>query len=234
MRVLLIEDDTPTAQLIELALLMEGRFEVQTAQLGNDGVELGKIHDYDIILLDLNLPDVSGLEVLRSLRSCKVKTPILILSGVTGILEKVSAFGLGADDYLTKPFHREELVARVNTVLRRSKGYSQSMLNIGDLSLDLDAKTVKVNGAAVHVTAKEYRMLELLGLRKGTPVTKETFHKHLYGGMNEPVIKIIDVFICKLRRKLSAASGGKDYIETIRGRGYVLRNPSNEQTKMSA
>src|SRR5512139_2369447 len=219
MRVLLIEDDSATAQSIELMLKSEN-FNVYTTDLGEEGIDLGKLYDYDIILLDLNLPDMSGYEVLRTLRVAKVKTPILILSG------------FGADDYLTKPFHKDELVARIHAIVRRSKGHAQSVITTGDLIVNLDQKTVEVGGQRVHLTGKEYQMLELLSLRKGTTLTKEMFLNHLYGGMDEPELKIIDVFICKLRKKLDAASGGQNYIETVWGRGYVLREP--EEIRESA
>src|ERR671927_268919 len=181
MRVLLIEDDSATAQSIELMLKSEN-FNTYTTDLGEEGVDLGKLYDYDIILLDLNLPDMSGYEVLRILRVAKVKTPILILSGMAGIEDKVKGLGFGADDYLTKPFHKDELVA----------------------------------------------------LRKGTTLTKDMFLNHLYGGMDEPELKIIDVFICKLRKKLANASQGKNYIETVWGRGYVLREPHEVEEKIPA
>src|SRR3984893_11427644 len=208
MRVLLIEDDSATAQSIELMLKSEG-FNVYTTDLGEEGTDLGKVYDYDIILLDLNLPDMSGFEVLRSLRRSKVKTPTLILAGLAGIEDKVKGFGCGADDYMTKPFHKEELVARIHAVVRRSKGHAQSVIKTGDIVVNLDAKTVEVNGMRVHLTGKEYQMLELLSLRKGTTLTKEMFLIHLYGGMDEPELKIIEVFICKLRKKLAAAADGK-------------------------
>ncbi len=226
MRVLLIEDDSATAQSIELMLKAES-FNVYTTDLGEEGVDLGKLYDYDIILLDLNLPDMSGFEVLRMLRVSKVRTPILILSGLAGIEDKVKGLGFGAADYMTKPFHKNELVARIHAIVRRSKGHAQSVIQTGDLLLNLDAKTVEVNGQQVYLTHKEYQMLELLSLRKGKTLMKETFLNHLYDGMNEPAQKIIDVFICKLRKKLAIASGGKDYIETVWGRGYVLREPSD-------
>ena len=178
---------------------------------------------------------MSGFEVLRSLRVSKVKTPILILSGLAGIEDKIKGLGFGADDYMTKPFHKDELVARIHAIVRRSKGHAQSVIQTGDLVVNLDTKTVKINGERVHLTGKEYQMLELLSLRKGTAVTKEMFLNHLYGGMDEPEIKIIDVFICKLRKRLANASGGRDYIETIWGRGYVLRQPTDkEEAKISA
>lgn len=232
MRVLLIEDDSATAQSIELMLKSEG-FNIYTTDLGEEGVDLGKIYDYDLILLDLNLPDMSGLDVLRQLRVAKINTPIMILSGSTEIDTKVKTFGGGADDYLTKPFHKDELIARIHAVVRRSKGHAQSVISTGDILVNLDAKTVEVNGSRVHLTGKEYQMLELLSLRKGTTLTKEMFLNHLYGGMDEPELKIIDVFICKLRKKLSAATGGHNHIETVWGRGYVLRDP-NDAAQVSA
>src|SRR5664280_2667222 len=233
MRVLLIEDDSATAQSIELMLKSES-FNVYTTDLGEEGVDLGKLYDYDIILLDLTLPDMSGFEVLRSLRVSKVKTPILILSGLAGIEDKVKGLGFGADDYMTKPFHKDELVARVHAIVRRSKGHAQSVVQTGDLIVNFDSKTVQISEVRVHLTGKEYQMLELLSLRKGTTITKEMFLSQRYGGMDEPEIKIIDVFICKLRKKLAGASNGKNYIETVWGRGYILREPSEEEAKMSA
>ena len=225
MRVLLIEDDSATAQSIEL-MLKSASFNVYTTDLGEEGIDLGKIYDYDIILLDLNLPDMSGFDVLRKLRISKVKTPILILSGLAAIEDKIKGLGFGADDYMTKPFHKDELVARIHAIVRRSKGHAHRSSTLTISVVNLDTKTVEVNGARVHMTGKEYQMLELLALRKGTTLTKEMFLSHLYGGMDEPEMKIIDVFICKLRKKLANASGGKDYIETVWGRGYVMREPS--------
>jgi len=227
MRVLLIEDDNSTAQSIELMLKSES-FNVFTTDLGAEGSDLGKLYDYEIILLDLNLPDMSGFEVLRTLRIAKIKTPILILSGIGGIEDKVKGLGFGVDDYMTKPFHKDELVARIHAIVRRSQGHAQSVVQTGDLTVNLDQKTVEIDGARVHLTGKEYQMLELLCLRKGTTLTKEMFLNQLYGGMDEPEIKIIDVFMCKLRKKLANASDGKDYVETVWGRGYVLRDPSDD------
>jgi len=224
MRVLLVEDDSATAQSIELMLKSEG-FVVYTTDLGEEGVDLGKLYDYDIILLDLSLPDMTGFDVLKHLRVARVNTPILILSGNADIDAKVRGLGYGADDYMTKPFNRDELVARINAIVRRAKGHSQSVIRTGDIVVNLDAKTVEVGQGRVHLTGKEYQMLELLSLRKGTTLTKEMFLNHLYGGMDEPELKIIDVFICKLRKKLASATEGDNYIETVWGRGYVLRDP---------
>src|SRR5262245_40876911 len=183
MRVLLIEDDTSTALSIEL-MLKSKLFDVYRSELGKEGLDLGRLHNYDIILLDLNLPDMSGFEVLRSLRACKVKTPILIHSGLAGIENKVKGLAFGADDYMTKPLHQDELVARMHAIVRRSKGDAQSIIQTGDLVVNLDTKMVKVNGQHVHLTCKEYQMLELLSLRKGMSLIKEMFMSHLYGGID--------------------------------------------------
>jgi two-component system cell cycle response regulator CtrA len=225
MRVLLVEDDTTTAKSIELMLKSEG-FVVDTTNLGEDGLEIGKLYDYDIVILDLMLPDMDGYEVLRRLRAARVGTPVLILSGLAEPDNKIKGLGYGADDYLTKPFDRGELIARVNAIVRRSKGHAESVIRTGKLVVNLDARTVEVDGEAVHLTGKEYGILELLSLRKGTTLTKEMFLNHLYGGMDEPELKIIDVFICKLRKKLANATSGDNYIETVWGRGYVLRDPT--------
>jgi two-component system cell cycle response regulator CtrA len=224
MRVLLVEDDSATSKSIELMLKSEG-FVCDTTDLGEDGLEIGKIYDYDIIILDLMLPDMDGYEVLRRLRAARVKTPILILSGLAELDNKLKGLGFGADDYLTKPFDKRELVARINAVVRRAKGHSQSIIKTGKLTVNLDTRTVEANGQPVHLTGKEYGILELLSLRKGTTLTKEMFLNHLYGGIDEPELKIIDVFVCKLRKKLATACAGDNYIETVWGRGYVLRDP---------
>jgi two-component system cell cycle response regulator CtrA len=223
-RVLLVEDDPSTAKSIEL-MLSHANLNVYSTDLGEEGIDLAKLYDYDLILLDINLPDMNGHEVLRQLRLSRIETPILILSGEDGTESKLKGFGFGADDYMTKPFHREELVARIHAIIRRSKGHAQSIIKTGVIAVNLDAKTVEVDSSPVHLTGKEYQMLELLSLRKGTTLTKEMFLNHLYGGMDEPELKIIDVFICKLRKKLTEATGGDNHIETVWGCGYVLRDP---------
>jgi two-component system cell cycle response regulator CtrA len=224
MRVLLIEDDSATAQMLE-QVLKAGGYVVDSTDFGEDGLDMSKIYDYDLILLDLMLPDIDGHKVLARLRSASIKTPVMILSGRGQIDDKLKGLDGGADDYLTKPFDRRELLSRIQAVIRRSKGHSSSRITIGKLVVNLDAQTVEVDGRTVHLTIKEYRIMELLAIRKGTTLTKEMFLNHLYGGMDEPEAKIIDVFICKLRKKLQEVTGGEDYIETVWGRGYMLKDP---------
>jgi two-component system cell cycle response regulator CtrA len=232
MRILLVEDDAATSRSIELMLKAEGWI-VDATEQGEDGLEIGQLYDYDLILLDLMLPDMDGYEVLRRLRQARVRTPILILSGLAELDAKIKGLGFGADDYVTKPFDRRELVARIQAIVRRSKGHSDSVIRTGKLTVNLDGRSVEVEGQPIHLTGKEYGILELLSLRKGTTLTKEMFLNHLYNGMDEPELKIIDVFICKLRKKLSSATQGENYIETVWGRGYVLRDPA-EATESAA
>jgi len=227
MRVLLVEDDSATAKAVQLMLKSEG-YVCDTTDLGEDGLEIGKLYDYDIIVLDVMLPDIDGYEVLRRFRAARIETPVLILSGLADPDDKIKGLGFGADDYLTKPFDRRELIARIQAIVRRSKGHAESVIRTGKLAVNLDARTVESEGKPVHLTGKEYGILELLSLRKGTTLTKEMFLNHLYGGMDEPELKIIDVFVCKLRKKLSQATGGENYIETVWGRGYVLRETPME------
>ncbi|MBV6632139.1 MAG: response regulator transcription factor [Alphaproteobacteria bacterium] len=227
MRALLVEDDTNTSRSISLMLRSEGYIVDQT-DLGEDGLEIAKLYDYDIIVLDLMLPDIDGYEVLRRLRAARVDTPILILSGLSEPDNKIKGFGIGADDYITKPFDKRELIARIQAIIRRSQGHAQSIITTGVMDVNLDNRTAMVDGKQVHLTGKEYAILELLALRKGSTLTKEMFLNHLYGGIDEPELKIIDVFICKLRKKLNKATGGDNYIETVWGRGYVLRDPEPE------
>ncbi|MBT3552843.1 MAG: response regulator transcription factor [Rhodospirillaceae bacterium] len=230
MRVLLVEDDPTTSQSIEM-MLSSASMVVDVTDLGEDGLEIGKLYDYDIIILDLMLPDIDGYEVLRRLRNSKVETPVLILSGLTESENKVKGLGSGADDYLTKPFVKDELIARILAIVRRSKGHSDSIIRCGKLAVNLDAHTVEVDDKPVHLTGKEYGILELLSLRKSTTLTKEMFLNHLYNGIDEPELKIIDVFVCKLRKKLAKACEDEIYIHTVWGRGYVLREPEEDAGK---
>src|SRR3979490_1754069 len=212
MRVLLVEDDSATAASIELMLRSEG-FICDTTDLGEDGLEIGKLYDYDIIILDLMLPDIDGYQELRRLRAARVRTPILILSGINKLAHKIRGRGLRADVSLTKPFDRRELIARIQAIIRRSKGHSESVIRTGKLLVNLDSRVVEVDGQPLHLTGKEYGILELLSLRKGTVITKEMVLNHLYGGTDEPESRIIDVFVCNLRKKLAPATHGAPHIK---------------------
>jgi len=224
MRVLLVQDELVTARDVMQALKANGSI-VDHIETGEEALELVRHYDYDIVLLDLMLPDVDGYEVVRRMRASRIDAPVIILSGLTRPQAKVKAFSVGADDFISKPFDSTELLARMKAVVRRSKGYSQPTLRIGPVQLNLDSRDVLVSGRPVHLTGKEYAILELLVLRKGTVLTKEAFLNHLYGGMDEPEIKIIDVFVCKLRKKLALAGAG-DVIGTVWGRGYMVRDQS--------
>ncbi|MGC0371692.1 MAG: hypothetical protein DGJ47_000391 [Rickettsiaceae bacterium] len=231
MRVLLVEDDNSTARSIELALASEGII-VERAKIGTDGLNLAKVFDFALIILDLMLPDVDGYEVLLRLRSAKIKTPVLILSGLSSSDHKIRGLGFGADDYLAKPFDKRELIARIHAIVRRSKGHSESVVRFDKVAINLDTRIVEVDNKQVHLTNKEYAILELLAMRKGTVLTKEMFLNHLYNSMDEPEIKIIDVFVCKLRKKLAEAAGGTNYIETVWGRGYMLKDYESVHPKI--
>jgi two-component system, cell cycle response regulator CtrA len=233
MRILMVEDDSAMAQSMERLLKAEG-FTVDATSLGEEGIDLAKNYNYDLVLLDLNLPDMSGMEVLRTLRVAKINTPIMFLSGSIDMETKVRALSGGADDYLTKPFDRDELVARIHAVVRRARGHAQSLIQIGSITVNLDAKTADVSGSRVRLTGKEYQLLELLCLRKGATLSKETLLNHLYGGRDVPEIKIIDVFICKLRKKLFLPTGGATYIETVWGHGYCMRDPHDTEIRLAA
>ncbi len=222
MRVLLVEDDVTAAKGVSLILKNAG-FTVDHTDMGREALEMVRRYDYDLILLDLMLPDIEGYEVVRRMRAARLATPVIVLSTLCRPQAKVKAFAVGADDFITTPFDHAELIARMQAILRRSKGYSEPTLRVGSLQLNLDSREVSVDGSAVHLTGKEYAILELLVLRKGMVLTKDAFLNHLYGGMDEPEMKIIDVFICKLRKKLQLAGAGH-LIGTVWGRGYMLRD----------
>ena len=222
MRVLLIDADQTVARALCHLLKGSGAI-VEHAATGEDGLDLLRHYDFDLVLLDLALPGTDGCELVRRMRAARIDTPAIVMVPQARADAKLRAFGVGADDVIAKPFDPAELLARMQAILRRSKGYSQPTLVLGDLQLNLDSREVLVAGVPVHLTGKEYGILELLVLRKGMVLTKEAFLNHLYGGMDEPEMKIIDVFICKLRRKLSDA-GAPNVIATVWGRGYMVRD----------
>jgi two-component system, cell cycle response regulator CtrA len=230
MRVLLIEDDPATLESIQLMLRAED-YIVDATDSGEEGLELGKIYEHDVVILDLMLPDIDGYRVLKRLRDSRVTTPVLILSGLGEVDSKLKALGIGADDYLTKPFDRRELIARIGALVRRTRGLADPVVNIGRMSIDLKARSASAGNQSIPLSKREFSILELLTLRKGKVVSKETILDHLYGGMDEPDMKIVDVFVCKLRAKISKACGGEHYIGTAWGAGYKLEQPA--ETRVS-
>ena len=225
MRVLLIESDSASAQAIELMLKSEG-FQVKTTNFGDEGIALGTSHDYGLILLNLDLLDMDGLDALRALRIAGVATPILTLGYATSVEERVKTFSGGADAFLSLPFSKDEFIPRVQELIRKARGEPAETMRIGTIVIDPCRKRVEADGLLVRLTGKEYQVLEVLARRKDTVVTKQDLLDFLYGGMDEPDYKIIDVFICKLRKKLAEAADGKHHIETVWGRGYIMREPA--------
>jgi two-component system cell cycle response regulator CtrA len=222
-RLLIVEDDNSVANRIEVACTPEG-LSCHIAETGIDALEMIKLYDYDAVILDLMLPDINGFEVLSRLRAIRNSTPVIILSGLCSIDDKVKCLTIGADDYLTKPFSKVELLARVYAIIRRTSGHFSSVISIGPLSIDIKQRCVKVYENEMALTGKEYSILELLALKKGAVLPKEAFLNHIYGGMDEPELKIVDVFVCKLRKKIADMTGGLNFIETVWGRGYTLRD----------
>ena len=228
MRILLVEDDRTIARGISF-VLQQARMVVDTAETGAEAMELAKLYDYDAIIMDVMLPDAEGFDVVRRIRAGKNIAPILMLSGQAKAEHKIKGLNAGADDYLAKPFDQNELVARLQAIVRRSKGFAHSRLEVGGITMDLAAREVSVEGQPVALTSKEYAILELLVLRRGAVLSKENFLDHLYGGIDEPDAKIIDVFICKLRKKLASA-GADSLIGTVWGRGYIVRDQQMQRT----
>ncbi|GBQ24460.1 response regulator transcription factor [Gluconacetobacter sacchari] len=231
MRVLLVEGDGSAARGTSNTLRSIG-YLFDHALTGHEAVEMLRRYDYDLALLEMSLPDIDGYEVLRTVRAARLHTPIVAMSSMGGAHAKVRAFSAGADDYITRPYDTPELAARIQAIVRRSKGYSQPVLQAGLVRLSLDSREVTVKDRLVHLTGKEYMILELLMLRRGTVLSKFAFLDHLYGGMDEPEMKIIDVFICKLRKKLQQA-GAKDVITTVWGQGYMMREDAEEGVPFS-
>jgi two-component system, cell cycle response regulator CtrA len=224
MKVLIVEDNGLMAQMITAALVRK-KFNVTVVSDGYSALDHLAAYEFDAVVLDLRLRGECGLDVLNRARKSGLRTPVLILSGDLETETKVAALQAGADDYLTKPFKSDELAARLTAIIRRANGHDRSEIQIGRLVLQLDTKEARVGDTVVNLTTKEYDLLEVLALRKGQAVTKETILTKLYGGRDEPHAKIIDVFVCKLRKKL-AALVGDSLIRTVWSRGYVLEEAS--------
>lgn len=223
MNILIVEDDPIISKSLSMALSDEGHFS-DICGTAEDGLIAATDNSYDAIILDINLPDSDGIRLSKTLRGSKIETPVLVVSGRTSTIDKVVALRSGADGYLTKPFDRQELVANLTAIVRRHNGHSDSVINTGPIAMNLSTRTVDVAGEKVELTGKEVQILELLTLRKGATISKIQLINHLYGGRDEPELKIIDVFVCKLRKKLADQANGKNFIHTIWGQGYSLRD----------
>jgi two-component system, cell cycle response regulator CtrA len=224
-RVLLAADEVMSSRSIE-TMLTKAEFIFDTIDLREDGVEIGQLPDPDIILLDLTRePESLNFEVLRQCRAARRYTPILILWGFAELTDKVKAIGCGADDFLSKPFDGRELSTRILTMVRRFNRLSDRTIRTGRLLVDLDTRAVSVDDHAVYLTEKEYAILELLSLNKGTVLTKQTLIDHLYAGIEQPEAKVINGLFSRLRKNLVWETGGEQYIGTVGRHGYVLRVP---------
>jgi len=232
MRALLVDDSPTSGDLLKSALSSEN-FLIEQVEAGEEALDVVKLYDFDVMILEIDLPDMDGSHLVRRMRVADINLPVMALSRQDRKQLKIDVLNAGADDYLTKPFDSEELVVRLKAMIRRSKGHAGSVIRIGRMTIDLGSRTVEIDDKPLHVTAKEYSILELLALRRGMTLTKETFLDHLYGGMDEPEQKIIDVFICKLRKKIAAVSGHQTAIRTIWGRGYTLEEAETSATGLA-
>jgi len=222
MKILLIEDDENLREVLEKRLKEEG-FVVETANNGEDGLYLGKEFEYDLAIIDLGLPKVSGMEVIQTLRDDGHSYPILVLTARGSWQDKVMGLDAGADDYLVKPFHFPELLARVNALVRRSAGFSTPEMVCGYVTLNTSTGEVKSNNKLIDLTSYEYKVLEYLMLHQGEVVSKSTLTEHIYHQDYDRDSNVIEVFVGRLRRKIQSEESKHKVIETLRGRGYRMR-----------
>ena len=222
MHILIVEDDPVVADVLGMTLEEAGHFQSTAHNIETALAEL-KHNTIDAVLLDINLPDGDGTRLARLIRKNHMPVPILVVSGNASTDDKIAALGAGADAYLTKPFDRFELLANLDAIIRRTHGHNSATVSAGNLEVDLNRHLALVEGESLPLTGKEFRIVEFLALRKGSVLSKTAFLSHLYGGMDEPEPKIIDVFICKLRRKLEIAGARGVSIDTVWGQGYILR-----------
>jgi two-component system response regulator PhoP len=218
MRILIVEDEVTLCEQIKQFFTNKG-FAVDTANTGLDGYYMGKEYPIDAAIIDIGLPDFSGIELIKRLRKDKINVPILILTARSRMQEKVEGLETGADDYLVKPFHYEELLARMNALLRRSVGKAHPVLTHGNIELDTVAQDVTISGVKQELTAYEYKVLEYLMFHKGEVISKAVLTAHIYDEDFDLDSNVIEVFIGRLRKKLDP-DGSQKLIETLRGRGY--------------
>jgi two-component system response regulator PhoP len=226
MRILLVEDEAPLRETLAARLKREG-FAVDTAADGEEGLYLGREVPFDAAIIDLGLPKKSGMELIQDLRGAGQRCPILILTARTSWQDKVQGLKQGADDYLVKPFHVEELLARINALVRRASGWTKPVLECGPILLDTTAQTVSVGGQPADLTSYEYKVLEYLILHAGELVSKADLTEHIYQQDFDRDSNVLEVFIGRLRRKLDPENTLKP-IETVRGRGYRFSIPRND------
>jgi two-component system response regulator PhoP len=227
MRVLVVEDEAALRETLK-ARLMEAGFTIDVAQDGEEGLFAGLEYPLDVAIIDLGLPKIAGLEVIRRLRAARKAFPILILTARDNWQDKVAGLQAGADDYVAKPFHFEEVLARLQALLRRSGGWASPELKCGPITLDTRAQTVSVEARAIELTTFEYRILEHLMLRAGEVISKGELTERLYDQDFERDSNVIEVLVGRLRRKLDPEDRLKP-IETLRGRGYrfaLARDPA--------
>ena len=222
MHILIVEDDPVVANVLGITIEEAGHFQSTAHNIETALAEL-KHNNIDAVLLDINLPDGDGTRLARMIRKNYMPVPILVVSGDASTDDKIAALGAGADGYLTKPFDRFELLANLDAIIGRPHGHSSATVSAGNLEVDLNRHLALVEGESLPLTGKEFRIVEFLALRKGSVLSKAAFLSHLYGGMDEPEPKIIDVFICKMRRKLELAGASGVSIDTVWGQGYILR-----------
>ncbi|MDI1230754.1 MAG: response regulator transcription factor [Methylobacter sp.] len=220
MRILVVEDEIKLCEQIQQFFADKG-FAVDTANTGRDGYYMGKEYPIDAAVIDIGLPDFSGIELIKRLRKDNVTIPILILTARSRWQEKVEGLEAGADDYLVKPFHYEELLARINALIRRSAGVAHPVLSHDNIELDTVAQEVTVSGTKLELTAYEYKVLEYLMFRKGEVISKSVLTAHIYDEDFERDSNVLEVFIGRLRKKLDP-DGTRKPIETLRGRGYII------------
>jgi two-component system, cell cycle response regulator CtrA len=190
---------------------------------GEEALEFLRLYEYDIVLLDLDLPDITGHELIRRMRAARMTVPVLAFADAVPAQVRAQALDVGADDFLSGPCDIDELLARIRAIVRRTLGHTNSSLCFGGVELNMNSRDVRVNGARLSLSRREYSVLELLFLKQGTILTKGTFLNHLYTGSDEPEMKTIDVIVCRLRKKLAAA-GVPTLIDTVWGSGYILRD----------
>jgi two-component system cell cycle response regulator CtrA len=237
MRVLLVDDDPMVLKTTSISLANSGGIVCDCVSSGSRAYQNALKYDYDMILLDLSLPDINGYEILSKLRASRVKTPIMIISGNTAIDSKANCLDNGADDYIVKPYDYGELISRIKAIHRRFRGKANSVVKIGDLVINFDDRMVTIKDQRIELTPTEYSVLELLAIKKGTILSKRIFINHLYPNitkkqnMDKKRDKIVDVFICKLRNKLKSI-GGREYISTMWGRGYTLQDEESNHNSV--